>query len=207
MIPSGSRVSNPASSCHASQSSGLYPGSQPSSQASQPLAVPALGSSFQGSISPGSAVSAMNGSGGFVIPNNITSRGFTSNLLGPYTQSSQTPNPVPSIFKVSPQAGFLILSSLGQSDNAPMIEDKGNKYDMGSIDLVLVCSESPLDSPHGPGLIALTEVDDKMRAFLNQEKAPQIYSFQTKDVFVSRFGLALHDKEYFYNEVCRKKGW
>ena len=176
------------------------PGSQPPSQASQPLAIPALGSSFQGSISPDSAVSAMNGSGGF-ISNNITSRGFTSNPLGPYTQSSQTPNPVPPIFQAPPQAGFLIPSSLDQSDNTPIIEDKGNKYDMASIDLVFECSESPLDSPHGPGLIALTEVDDKMRAFLNQEKAPQICSFQTKDVFVSRFGLALHDKEYFYNEV------
>ena len=56
-------------------------------------------------------------------------------------------------------------------------------------------------------LIALTEVDDEMRAFLNQEKAPQICSFQTKVVFVSRFGLALHDKEYFYNEVFVGKGW
>ena len=83
------------------------PGSQPSGQASQPLAIPALGSSFQGSISPGSAVSAMNGSGGLVISNNITLRGFTSNPLGSYTQSSQTLNPVPPIFQASPQAGFL----------------------------------------------------------------------------------------------------
>ena len=78
---------------------------------------------------------------------------------------------------------------------------------MASIDLVFECSESSLDSPHGPGLIALTEVDDEMRAFLNQEKAPQICSFQTKDVFVPRFGLALHHKMYFYNEVFMGKGW
>ena len=83
-----------------------------------------------------------------------------------------TPNPVPPIFQASPQAGFLIPSSLDQSDNTPIIEDKGNKYDMASIDLVFECSESPLDSPHGPGLIALTEVYVEMRAFLNQEKAP-----------------------------------
>ena len=68
------------------------------------------------------------------------------------------------------------------------------------------CSESSLDSPHGPGLITLTEVDE-MRAFLNQENAPQICSFQAKDVFVPRFGLALHDKMYFYNEVFMGKGW
>ena len=83
-----------------------------------------------------------------------------------------TPNPVPPIFQASPQAGFLIPSSLDQSDNTPIIEDKGNKYDMASIDLVFECLESPLDSPHGPGLIALTEVYVEMRAFLNQEKAP-----------------------------------
>ena len=68
-------------------------------------------------------------------------------------------------------------------DNSPIIEGKGNKYDLASIDLVFECSESSLDSPHGPGLIALTEVDDEMRAFLNQEKAPSNLFFPNKGRF------------------------
>ena len=198
MMPSGSRPSNPVSSCQASQISSLLPG--PSNQAS-PCAVQALGSSCQDSVSSGLAVSAMVGGGSSVLPSSITARGIPSDTLGLCTQSSQTPNPVPSISKPSPQAGFLVPSSLGHSDNVPILEDNANGDDINSSDQVLECLELPLDSPHWPGLIALTEVDDDMRAFLNQEKAPQIYSFQTKDVFVSRFGLVLHDEEYYHYEV------
>ena len=200
-MPSGSRASNPVSSDQAFQSSSLLPGSQPSNQASLPVAVQALGSSFQGSVSSGVAVSALVGGGSSVMPSSITAGGFPSYTRGPCTQSSQTPNPVPSFSKAPPQAGFLVPPSLGHSDNVPIMEDNANGDDMDSSDQVPECTELPLDSPHWPGLIALTEVDDDMRAFLNQDKAPQIYSFQTKDVFVSRFGIVLHDKEFFYYEV------
>ena len=134
--------------------------------------------------------SGTSGGGGFTLPNRLPPGG----LLPPsghhyHSQASVSCQNMPFHSSTSVQHGL-----------NPSMDEK--ESDTQSIDEVLECSETLLDSPHWPGLLALTQVDDDMREFLNQEVAPQVYSFQSsKDVFVSRFGFVLKEREFFCNQV------